>query len=63
MTMNKDQVEGLKKEVAGKVKEVAGKIVGNKEMEVKGKVKNTIGKAQTHLGDVKADVKAELKKR
>ena len=55
--MNKDQVEGRKKEVTGKMKEVAGKIIGDKEMEVKGKVKNQLGKAQAGYGDVKSDVK------
>lgn len=55
--MNKDQVEGREKEVAGKIKEVAGKIIGNKEMEAKGKVKNELGKAQAGYGDVKRDVK------
>ncbi len=55
--MNKDQVEGRKKGLVGKIKEVAGKIVGNKEMEAKGKVKKAVGKAQAKFGDVKADVK------
>ena len=38
------------------MKEIAGKIVGSKEMEVKGKVKNALGKAQAGFGDVKADI-------
>ena len=60
-TMNKDQVEGRKKEVTGKMKEVAGKIIGDKEMEVKGKVKNQLGKAQAGYGDVKSDVKKAVR--
>ena len=60
-TMNKDQVEGRKKEVTGKIKEVAGKIIGDKEMEVKGKVKNQLGKAQAGYGDVKNDVKKAVR--
>lgn len=55
--MNKDQVEGRRKEVAGKIKQVAGKIVGDKEMEVKGTAKSKIGKAQASYGDVKHDIK------
>ena len=55
--MNKDQVDGRRKEVAGKIKEVAGKIVGDKEMEAKGKVKSKLGKAQAAFGDVKSDLK------
>ncbi len=60
--MNKDQTNGRIAEVKGKVKEVAGKIVGNKELEQKGKIQNTIGRAQSALGDAKADVKAALNK-
>ncbi len=56
-TMNKDQTHGRIAEVKGKVKEVAGKIVGDKEMELKGKLQNTGGKAQAGYGDVKADIK------
>jgi uncharacterized protein YjbJ (UPF0337 family) len=56
-TMNKDQTAGRIDEVKGKVKEVAGKIVGNKELEVKGKVQHAIGKNQASYGDLKADIK------
>ncbi len=35
--MNKDQIDGRKKELAGKIKEVAGKVVGDKQMQAKGK--------------------------
>ena len=41
--MNKDQVKGLVEEATGKVKEVTGKVVGNKDLEVEGKVQNTGG--------------------
>jgi uncharacterized protein YjbJ (UPF0337 family) len=56
-TMNKDQIEGRKKEITGKIKEVAGNIIGDKTMEAKGKLKKQVGKAQAGYGDVKADVK------
>ena len=36
---------------------VAGKIVGNRSMEVKGKVQNTVGKVQAAYGDLKNDLK------
>ncbi|MBL0121704.1 MAG: CsbD family protein [Betaproteobacteria bacterium] len=55
--MNKDQIQGRQKEAAGKIKEVVGKIVGDKEIEAKGIVKNTVGKAQASYGDLKAKVK------
>ena len=54
MSMNKDQIEGLKKKVSGKINAVAGKLVGNKEMEAKGKATLKVGKAQEKLGDAKA---------
>jgi uncharacterized protein YjbJ (UPF0337 family) len=57
MSINKDQVNGRVKEAEGKIKEVAGALVGNKKMEVKGKVKKNLGKAQAKYGDIKQDVK------
>lgn len=54
--MNKDQIKGRVEEAKGKVKEVAGKIVGNKELEQKGKVQNTGGKVQAGYGDLKKDI-------
>jgi uncharacterized protein YjbJ (UPF0337 family) len=57
MTMNKDQVKGRQKEVAGKIKQVAGEIIGDKEMEAKGKVKKDLGRVQAGFGDVKSDIK------
>jgi uncharacterized protein YjbJ (UPF0337 family) len=58
--MNKDQIEGRKKELAGKIKEVAGKVVGDKQMQAKGKIEKQFGKTQASLGDVKSDVKKAL---
>jgi uncharacterized protein YjbJ (UPF0337 family) len=55
--MNKDQVKGRIKEAEGKAKEVAGKIVGNKRVEEKGKVEQTVGKVQAGYGDLKDDLK------
>ena len=60
--MNKDQTNGRIEEAKGKVKEVAGKIVGNKELEQKGKIQNLAGKTQAAFGDVKADIKAAINK-
>lgn len=55
--MNKDQVKGRIKEAQGSVKEVTGKIVGNKELEQKGKIEKSIGKVQSGYGDIKEDIK------
>ena len=61
MTMNKDQVKGRIKEAEGKIKEVAGKIIGNEKLEEKGKVQKVLGEAQAEFGDVKAEVKQDIK--
>ncbi|MBS0554846.1 MAG: CsbD family protein [Proteobacteria bacterium] len=60
--MNKDQVKGRIKEAEGKMKEVAGKVVGNEKLEAEGKVQKIVGKVQANYGDLKEDVKDELKK-
>ncbi|MGB4063999.1 MAG: CsbD family protein [Azonexus sp.] len=60
-TMNKDQAKGRLEEAKGKVKEVTGKLVGNDELEVKGKIQKSGGKAQATHGDLKEDVKDAIK--
>lgn len=55
--MNKDQTRGHINEAKGKAKEITGKIVGNKELELKGKAENASGKAQAAYGNVKSDIK------
>ena len=62
MNVNKDQVEGRTKEVEGKINEVVGKVVGDKTLEVKGKVQQIGGGAQAKLGDVRQDLKDSFKK-
>jgi len=63
MSINKDQIKGRIKEAEGKVKEVAGKLVGNENLEAKGKVQKDLGEAQAKFGDVKKDVKDLMKGR
>lgn len=55
--MNKDQAKGRIEEAKGKVKEVTGKLVGNDELEVKGKIQKSGGQVQAAYGDLKKDVK------
>lgn len=55
--MNKDQANGRIEEAKGKAREVTGKLVGNKELEVKGKIQNSGGKAQSAYGDLKEEIK------
>lgn len=63
MSINKDQIKGRIKEAEGKVKEVAGKLVGNEDLEAKGRVQKDLGEAQAKFGDVKRDVKDLMKGR
>ena len=58
--MNKDQVKGRLKEAKGKVKEVTGKVVGNAELERKGKTEKTVGKIQGKFGDLKSNIKKHI---
>lgn len=60
--MNKDQIKGRIKETKGKVKEVTGKIISNKYMEEKGQAQTSIGKVQAGYGDLKDNLKNDLKK-
>jgi uncharacterized protein YjbJ (UPF0337 family) len=61
MDVNKDQVKGRTKEVEGKVNEITGKVVGDKKLEVKGKIQQIGGEARAKLGDVKQNVKDAAK--
>jgi uncharacterized protein YjbJ (UPF0337 family) len=48
--VNKDRVSGAAKEAVGSIKEKTGKVLGDKKMEVEGKVKKTEGKVQNAIG-------------
>jgi uncharacterized protein YjbJ (UPF0337 family) len=61
MDVNKDQVKGRTKEVEGKVNEITGKVIGDKKLEVKGKIQQIGGEARAKLGDVKHNVKDAAK--
>jgi uncharacterized protein YjbJ (UPF0337 family) len=61
MDVNKDQVKGRTKEVEGKVNEITGKVIGDKKLEVKGKIQQIGGEARAKLGDVKQNVKDAAK--
>jgi uncharacterized protein YjbJ (UPF0337 family) len=58
--MNKDQVKGRIEKAKGKVKEVAGKMVGDKDLERKGKMQHIKGKVQAGYGDTKKNIKEYL---
>ncbi len=48
-----DKAEGKSHQVKGTIKEVTGIIVGNDDLEAKGKEENLEGKVQEKLGQVK----------
>jgi uncharacterized protein YjbJ (UPF0337 family) len=60
--MNKDQVKGRVEAAKGKIKEVAGRTVGNHDLEDRGTIEKIGGTVQKNYGDLKQDVKDELKK-
>ena len=60
--MNKDQVKGRAEQVKGSVKETIGKWVGNKHLEVEGKVDKSVGKVRAGVGDLKERAKDALNK-
>ena len=55
--MNKDQVKGRVEEAKGKIKEVACHVVGNKDLELEGKIQKNVGKVGAGLGDAKENIK------
>lgn len=59
--INKDQVEGRVDEAKGKVKEITGKILDDKGMEIEGNIQKNVGKAQAGFGDLKQDLKKDIK--
>jgi uncharacterized protein YjbJ (UPF0337 family) len=62
MSVNKDQVKGRTHEMEGSINEVVGKLVGDKKLEVKGKVQQIGGEAQAKLGDVRQELKDSSEK-
>ena len=60
--MNKNQIKGHIKEAKGTIKEAAGKVSGKKTLEQKGKLEKAAGKVQAGYGDVKKDIKEDIRK-
>ena len=56
MSINKEQLNGMKEQAAGKVKEVVGELVGNKDLKEKGSIQKGLGAVQSALGNVKSDI-------
>ena len=58
--MNKDQIKGRVETAKGQAKQSTGKVLGNKEMEQKGRAQKAGGKLQTGYGDLKKDIKDSI---
>lgn len=60
--MNKDQIKGVTKDIAGKIQEDVGKLVGSKEQQAKGLLKQVEGKSEKALGDAKEVIRDAVDK-
>jgi uncharacterized protein YjbJ (UPF0337 family) len=59
--MNKDQVQGRVEEAKGAIKQSTGRVIGNPDLEDRGTVEKVAGKVQKTFGDVKENVKEQVK--
>lgn len=55
--MDKEHVKGAAKKAEGTLKEATGKAVGDKSLEMKGKMDKAEGEVRDKVGDVKDAVK------
>ena len=59
--MNKDQVQGRVEEAKGSIKQTTGRVIGNPDLEDRGTIEKVGGKIQKTFGDVKENVKEQVK--
>jgi uncharacterized protein YjbJ (UPF0337 family) len=59
--MNKDQVQGRVEEAKGAVKQATGRVTGHPDLEDRGAIEKAAGKVQKTYGDVKEQVKDQIK--
>jgi uncharacterized protein YjbJ (UPF0337 family) len=60
--MNKNQVHGEVKDLAGKAQEHVGKLVGSKEQQAKGILKQVSGTAEKLQGDAREVIRTAARK-
>ncbi len=63
MSINRNQVTGRTTELKGKIRELAGKIIGNRRMQVRGRVQTIIGQGTAAAGDLVHRMDASSRKR
>ncbi len=59
--MNKDQIQGRVEEAKGSIKQTTGRVIGNPDLEDRGAGEKVAGKVQKTYGDVKEQVKDDVK--
>jgi uncharacterized protein YjbJ (UPF0337 family) len=59
--MNKDQLQGRVEQAKGAVKQAAGRVTGHPDLEDRGTIEKAAGKVQKTYGDVKEQVKEQIK--
>jgi uncharacterized protein YjbJ (UPF0337 family) len=55
--MNRDQSKGRIEAAKGKARETVGKVIGNNNLELKGKLQKDLGKAQAAYGDLQERIR------
>jgi uncharacterized protein YjbJ (UPF0337 family) len=61
--MSHEEEKGATKQVKGELREAAGVLTDNREMQAKGKLEKTEGKAQEKIGHMKAQNKRSRRRR
>jgi uncharacterized protein YjbJ (UPF0337 family) len=51
MSINRSQLRGRTTELKGKINEIVGKIMGNRQLQARGRFQGVIGKTQAAVGD------------
>ncbi|MCF8482812.1 MAG: CsbD family protein [Rhodospirillum sp.] len=60
--MNKDTIKGSFKKFSGAIKQKAGELVGDKNLEEKGKVEQVEGKLEEGVGQMKDEARKVIDK-
>ena len=55
--MDKNRIEGSRKQIKGLIKETVGRAIGDAKLQVDGKAERAQGKVQNMIGSIKDSVK------
>ncbi len=56
--MNKQERRGKAKEIEGEIREKVGKLTGNKKEQIKGRIQQTMGRADSGIAKLRRKAKA-----